>query len=288
MSALTPLETLYARDRGMELPLPPALAALYGPLCVPAHPDRAHVIGNFVTSLDGVVSLHVPGHAGGGDISGFNAHDRLVMGLLRAASDAVIVGAGTLRDVPQHRWTAPYIYPPLADAYETLRARLGKPAPPLNVIVTARGQLDLDLPVFRSGDVPALIVTTTAGAQHIAQQELPSWVHLVVVPNAGRLSAAAILEAVRGVCPGDVYLVEGGPHLMGDFFMERRLDELFLTLAPQIAGRDSAHDRPGLVEGQLLAPEQPRWGALTSIKRAGSHLFLRYAFEPLAQPLTPG
>jgi len=32
-----------------------------------------------------------------GDISGFNQHDHLVMGLLRAIADAVIVGAGTLR-----------------------------------------------------------------------------------------------------------------------------------------------------------------------------------------------
>jgi len=31
------------------------------------------------------------------------------MGLLRAVADAVIVGAGTLRSEPQHRWTAQYI-----------------------------------------------------------------------------------------------------------------------------------------------------------------------------------
>ena len=52
------------------------------------------------------------------------------------------------------------------------------------------------------------------------------------------------------------------------------------TLAPQVAGRDTTLDRPGLVAGQLLAPDRPRWGALVDVKRAGSHLFLRYAFEP--------
>jgi hypothetical protein len=35
----------------------------------------------------------------------------------------------------------------------------------------------------------------------------------------------------------------------------------------------------GLVKGKRFAPEHPLWGTLKSVKRAGSHLFLRYAFE---------
>ena len=115
MNILTPLETLYGREKDTEskdLPLPPDLLTLYGRLQFPPHPHQPYIIGNFVTTLDGVVSLSIPGHAGGGDISGFNQHDHLVMGLLRALADAVIVGAGTLRAVsPHHRWTAEYIYP---------------------------------------------------------------------------------------------------------------------------------------------------------------------------------
>src|SRR3712207_3405638 len=120
MSVLDPLETLYEWPQGADLPLPPALTSLYGRLQFPAHPSQPHVIGNFVTTLDGVVSLNVPGQSGGGPISGFNAHDRMVMGLLRAVADSVIVGAGTLRAVPQHLWTAEYIYPALTDAYRQL------------------------------------------------------------------------------------------------------------------------------------------------------------------------
>jgi hypothetical protein len=51
-----------------------------------------------------------------------------------------------------------------------------------------------------------------------------------------------------------------------------------LTVAPQVAGRDGALARPGLVAGKRLAPEDPVWGALVGLKRGGSHLFLRYAF----------
>jgi riboflavin biosynthesis pyrimidine reductase len=67
---------------------------------------------------------------------------------------------------------------------------------------------------------------------------------------------------------------------MCDFLAEQCLDELYLTLAPQIAGRDGSIERPGLVAGKSFAPEHPLWGTLTGVKRGGNHLFLRYAFEP--------
>jgi riboflavin biosynthesis pyrimidine reductase len=278
MNALTPLEALFDMERGRDLPLPPDLLALFGRLQFPLHPGSPYIIGNFVTTLDGVVALNEPGHAGGGEISGWSRHDQMVMGLLRAMADAVIVGAGTLRSVPQHRWTAQYIYPPLADVYQQLRSSLGKPAPPLNVIVTAHGEVSLDLPVFQSGEVPVLLVTTAQGAERIRTQRLPPSMQLSSVKSAGSLSARAILEAVSRVRECEVILVEGGPQLMGDFFAGQSLDELFLTLAPQIAGRDGTVERPGLVMGKRFAPEHPLWGTLVSVKRGDSHLFLRYAF----------
>jgi riboflavin biosynthesis pyrimidine reductase len=62
------------------------------------------------------------------------------------------------------------------------------------------------------------------------------------------------------------------------FFAERLLDELFLTMAPQVAGRDGELVRPGFVAGANFAPEHPVWGTLVGLKRGGDHLFLRYAF----------
>ncbi|HEX5502098.1 MAG TPA: hypothetical protein VFW96_05715, partial [Thermomicrobiales bacterium] len=70
-----------------------------------------------------------------------------------------------------------------------------------------------------------------------------------------------------------------GPRLLGAFIAERRLDELFLTLAPQVAGRDGSVTRPGFVAGQLFAPERPVWATLLSVRRGGDHLFLRYGFD---------
>lgn len=280
---VTPLESLYewTLDGGVDVPLPSVLKTIYGHLRFPPHPRRPYIISNFVTTLDGVASLNVPGHSAGGDISGFNAHDRIVMGLLRALADTVIVGAGTLRSVPDHLWTADYIYPDLAGIYKELRTTLGKSGPPLNVIVTASGEIDFGLRVFQSGEVPVLIITTTQAADHIHERELPPLVQVVAMQGTGQLSARAILDAVVHFRPSDVILVEGGPQLMADFFAEKCLDELFLTFAPQIAGRDRSVVRPGIVAGKMFAPEQPLWGTLAGVKRGGSHLFLRYAFESL-------
>jgi riboflavin biosynthesis pyrimidine reductase len=288
MSELLPLNQLYASNTYPALPLPPELERLYGPLGFPALAHIPHVIGNFVTTLDGVVALDQDGHGGGGEISGFNADDRMLMGMLRSVADAVVLGAGTLRADTTHIWTAAHISPALTDAYRAFRDALGKSGPPLNVIVTATGNLDTTLPVFQSGEVPVLVVTTLPGAEHLDTSSLPLGVSISAVQADTSISAAAVLEAIRQQSQtADMILVEGGPHLMGDFFAEHLLNELFLTLAPQVAGRDGDHgaaERPGLVAGKLFAPDSPVWGTLISVHQSASHLFLRYSFDSSSSP----
>ncbi|MEW6719066.1 MAG: dihydrofolate reductase family protein [Thermodesulfobacteriota bacterium] len=279
MDPLPPLETLLAAERGEDLPLPEEIAGLYGPLRFPRPANRPYVFGNFVATLDGVTSLSAPDLPGGGPISGSNRHDRMIMGLLRSVADAVIVGAGTLRSVPAHLWTAEYIYPPLADSYRRLRAASGSPRPPWNVIVTARGELSPEHPVFRSGEVRAMVVTTPEGGKRVRGCGLPSSVVIEEAGSGGSVDARKILSVVGRHSGGGRFLVEGGPRLMGDFFAERCLDDLFLTIAPQVAGRDGSVDRPGFVAGKLFAPGNPLWGTLAGVKRGGSFLFLRYEFS---------
>ncbi|PYM62803.1 MAG: hypothetical protein DMD79_10120 [Candidatus Rokuibacteriota bacterium] len=262
MTLLAPLETLFETRRGVALPLPRELARVYGHLRVPRTRTRAHVISNIVATLDGVVSLGVEGHASGGDISGQSQHDRLVMGLLRAVADVIVVGAGTLRVVPDAIWTAEHIAPDLADEFRELRRRCGVREPPLNVIVSAGGSLDLRWRVFASGEVPTLIVTTAAGARRLRARRGPKSVEIRASGRGG----------------GRLILVEGGPRLLGAFFGERVVDDQFLTLAPQLAGRDEASPRPGLIMGRTFAPHDPRWGRLIDLRRGASHVFLRYAF----------
>jgi riboflavin biosynthesis pyrimidine reductase len=278
-AAFPPLELLLESRRGRVLPLPLRLSRLYGSLRMAPPRSGPMVFSNFVSTLDGIVSLQTRGHSSGGDISGFSAPDRMVMGLLRAVADVVIVGSGTLAADPRSVWTPEAIYPGLAGAYHSLRKTLGKHEAALNVVVSAGGRIDLSSPVFASGRVPALIVTTPAGARRLSRRRPPDSVEIRAVGSgSGKIEPRAILEAVTRSSAGKRILIEGGPNLLGSFYKERLIDEQFLTLAPQIAGRIDNDGRLSLVMGNTFAPRAPLWGALVDVRRSGSHLFLRYSF----------
>src|SRR5216684_5110897 len=213
--ALAPLEALHETKRGTVLPLPPGLARLYGRLRMPTARTRPHVFSNFATTLDGVVSLNVKGHKSGGDISGFSAQDRMVMGLLRAVADAVVIGTGTLAVDRNHLWTAEDIFPKFAKEYRRLRAALGKRGQPLNAVVSGSGRIDLRLPIFSSGKVPALILTTAAGEKELRKQKVPDSVVIRAVRSSGgAIRARSVIDAVCRASAGKLILVEGGPQLL--------------------------------------------------------------------------
>ncbi len=294
---LSPLVTLYEQASEPTTSLPPALAAAYdGGLLIPDGPvptdtdERPYVIANFVESLDGVVSYAAPGQlaqtaqVGGGAISGESEPDHMVMGLLRARADAVIFGSGSLRADAGHVRVAAFVYPPFAEAYAALGQRLGRADPlPLNVVVSASGDLALSEPTFRYSGLRVVIATTPAGAARLAAQALPAGVEVRAVP-AGADSAIgrggvdpqqtlAMLARDYGV---RVALHEGGPRLLASYLAADTLDELFLTLAPQLAGRSDAARRLALLEGIAFTPQTARWASLLSVKRAADHVLLRY------------
>jgi riboflavin biosynthesis pyrimidine reductase len=268
----TALETLYDAAPGEALPLPDELAAFYGSLRLPAPADRPYVTANFVSTLDGVVALGEPG-LGADEISDNNREDRCLMGLLRAVADVIVIGAGTLRGFPRSLWTQATIYPPYAEVYARLRRALGKPEAPLTVIVTSRGDVDVSLPVFTTPAAPAQIVTTEAGARAL-QAKRPT-VPVIAAGAGAYLNASEIVRAVSSK-PGSHVLLECGPNLMGRFVSDRAVDELFLTLAPQVAGRLPGQAREGFVAGAAFLPRDPRWTELASLRKCGSVLFLRY------------
>ncbi len=277
--AILPLKTLWTGSQGREVPLPAALTRLYGRFRLPPVGSLPYIFSNFVTTLDGVVSLRTRGHANGADISGFNAQDRMVMGLLRAVADVVVVGSGTLAADNQHIWTPEAICPELEPGYGQLRKALGKVGPPLNVIVSGHGSLNLRLPVFSSGKVHVMILTTTAGAKRLAKQRIPAAVEIRAIRrHEGEIAASRICSEVCSIRGVKRVLVEGGPRLLADFFKQRLVSEQFLTLAPQIAGRVEGDGRLGMVMGKVFAPRNPLWGRLTDARQGASHLFLRYSF----------
>lgn len=280
---------LLDRGPGPAWPLPPALAAAYGgPLGFPAFPagaGRPHVVANFVSTLDGVASFALPGQAGGGPISGNDPLDRLIMGLLRACADAIVVGAGTLRAArPDHTWTADYIFPPAAGEYAALRRALGRPPHATAVFVTGSGALDWRAAAFHHPGAPVVVLTTAEGAERLrARGEPPPGVAIAPAAERGPLAGDALIEAVAAATGARLVLTEGGPELLGALVAARRVDELFLTLAPQLAGRAGQLERPGLIAGQAFGPHDAPWAELLSARvggRRGQHLYLRYALAP--------
>ena len=268
---MEPLDVWFDDSGGDELPLPPELAALYGPLRLPRRSDRAHVFTNFVSSVDGVVAIDPP-RGTGGDISGRDPHDRAVMALLRAVADAVVVGAGTLRAEPRHLWTADRLAGELAEPCRALRAALGLARQPLQIVVTGAGNVDLSWRVFQ-GEAPVLVATTAAGAARLRAQGKP--VRIVEAGGAGPGVPLAAALAAAGVGAGARVLCECGPTLHAAFLAEGAVDEIFLSVAPSVVGRPRGVTVFGLAEGLLLGTDQRL--RLASARRRESFLFLRYA-----------
>lgn len=273
------LEALWEEDPPREGPLrggsmPASLRERYGgQLSVRLEPSRPTVIANFVSTVDGVVALDTRGETGGSEISGSAKADRFVMSLVRALADAVLLGSGTVRAAPSHRWTPDHVNRADAAALAAWRSALGLAPNPTTVIVTASGRVDPAHPGLSDPAVPVVLATTREGAQRAAGSGLGDHVEIAELGDR-TVSPAAIAAALaeRGV---RLVLCEGGPHLMAQLAEAGLVDELFLTLSPQIVGRSPATQRLALLEGTALAPGGS-WGRLQSVRRAGDHLFLRY------------
>ena len=281
---MQPVKTLFDRDwQPVERVLPPSLQELYdGDLRFPPAPEqRPYVFGNFVSTLDGVISYSIPGYSGGATISGSDDADRFIMGLLRASADAIVVGARTVHDVsPKALWIPSFICPEAKDLYRQYRLTvLRKPAQPLLAIVSGSGRLDLDRAIFRTPEMLVLIITSTAGRDELVKAGVIGLASVQVrtLENVdGSIDPRAILQLLFVQFGARTVLHEGGPALFGQFVARRLVDELFITLAAQVAGRLPQTTRPGMVQGMEYLPDTAPWWQLVSVKQRSEHLYLRY------------
>lgn len=280
-----PVELLWQSGSGLSVSegrggvLPAPLAARYAaPLSIPLRTDRPAIVANFVSTLDGVVALDRIGATGGREISGGSEPDRFVMGLLRATGDAVLVGAGTVRASRTHGWTPAHAHAASLPWFAEWRRELGLTTSPATVIVSASGSLQPDQ-IPSDTKAPVIVVTTAAGARRLGRALRADRVEVAPISDGESIpvgTLVAFLDA-RGY---RLVVSEGGPALFAQLLESRVVDEVFLTLAPQLAGRSQQAARLSLVEGVSLAPAAA-WGRLRSVMRSGDHLFLRYQ---LSQP----
>ncbi|HEX2670519.1 MAG TPA: dihydrofolate reductase family protein, partial [Polyangiaceae bacterium] len=205
-------------------------------------------------------------------ISGRNPADRFVMGLLRAAADAVLLGAGTFRKSGRHLWLPARIYPAGEAAFKTMRARLGLSECPQFVLVSASGAIDVSEPAVEG----AWICTTPKGEARLRGQ-LPASARLLV-QDSEEISFVELLATLQAAGFARI-LTEGGPSLFSQLVRQNLLDQLFLTSSPALFGRFSDDQRKSLADGLDLAGAPLE---LASVRRHGSHLFLSYVVNKRA------
>jgi riboflavin-specific deaminase-like protein len=215
------------------------LAAAY------AVPVTRHVRANFVASLDGAATLE-------GKSAGLsNDADRRLFHLLRALSDVVLVGAGTVR----------------AENYGGARAADGRTPPPI-AVVTRSCDLDPAARLFTDTRVRPIVLTCDASPAD-RRGRLADAADVIVAGDRD-VDIASALDALadRGF---NKVICEGGPHLLGWLVAADRLDELCLTLSPLIAGGSAGRIVDGLA-GHVADPMH-----LLHVLEDDGHLFLRYS-----------
>lgn len=228
---------------------------------------------NFVGSIDGVVSLGRHDGTDASGISGYSPADRFVMGMLRAAADVIVVGARTLNDSPGHQWTPDKVARGFGDELHAYRRALGRPDTPAPlVIVSGRGYLDAHAAITEPA-VPTTVIT--ANAESVIEREFPR-VRRLVVDGDAHIDGATLTRTLAAEFGGGLVLCEGGATLVGSLAGAGQVRELFLTVAPRLAGRDADAERIGMVEGYAFDAKALQDYAVVSVRREDSTLLLRY------------
>lgn len=200
------------------LPLPdPGFGAVdvtdvLGP--VRPRPARPYVVVKYAQSLDGRIATSV------GDSKWISGEpERRVSHALRAACDAVLVGAGTVRaDDP------------------LLTVRLVPGNSPRRVTLDSGLTLPASARIF-DGSVPTIVLTGPAASRRRAAALARRGVEVRAVRLGPRgLDLGQALAALRGLGVQSM-LVEGGATVITSLLAERLADRVIVSIAPIILGR---------------------------------------------------
>lgn len=197
------------------------LVDLYAP------PTRRWVRSNMVSTLDGS-AVGADGRSG----SIGTPADRRVFAVLRDHADAVLAGAGTMRD----------------EGYGRVAPTRRSPVPATLVAVSRRGVVPDGLRAPVEGRGPVLLVTcSAAGRTALDAARAVLGRDGVLVHGREEVDLAGALDALAERDLRHV-LVEGGPSLLGSALAAGVVDELAITLPPLVVGGDG----PRIVAGRPL------------------------------------
>lgn len=220
-------------------------------------PQRPYVLLSVATSVDGAIDDTSPSRLRLSNAEDFDRVDQV-----RAESDAILIGAGTVRaDNPRLLVNS--------EQRRAERVKSGKPAFPLKVTVTASGDVEPDWKFWHHGG-QKLVYTTDAGAV-LASARLGQLAEVVALGS--RVDFGTLLDDLgkRGI---QQLMVEGGGQIHTAFLSQGLADEIHLAIAPLVVGDAKAP--------QFLNPAEYPGGStrrmrLLDSRTIGDVVLLRYS-----------
>jgi riboflavin biosynthesis pyrimidine reductase len=218
--------------------------------------DRPFTMANFVMSVDGRATLD--GRSGGLGDDG----DHAIFIGLREQVDAVLVGTGTLRAENYGRVLS-------KPERRQRRVERGLSPEPLLATVTRSGDIPADIPLFAEPEARIVVFSAaTPDVGHCAAQVE------VVSLDAAELTLTTVVRHLRNLHAVRTLLCEGGPTIFGALLQEHLVDDLFLTVAPKLAGGGRG---PAITSGPPLA--EPAQARIVWMLERDESLYLRYALR---------
>lgn len=226
--------------------------------------DRPYTVLSCGVSLDGYLDSATEQRLLLSNDADFDRVDEV-----RSDSDAIMVGAGTVRR------DDPALLVRSAERQQR-RVSQGAAATPVKVTVTAEGDLNPEAQFFASGDCEKLVYCASQTAEKMREVlgDLAT-----VIDGGPEVSMRAISEDLhqRGVRR---LMVEGGGTIHTQFLTEGVADELQLAVAPLFVGDSRAPRFVGDGEFPWCAD---RRAVLVEVRPIDDVVLLRYALSQRAQ-----
>jgi 2,5-diamino-6-(ribosylamino)-4(3H)-pyrimidinone 5'-phosphate reductase len=216
-----------------------------------------HVVVNAAASADGKLSTRERTQV---EISGPEDFDRV--DALRAESDAVVVGVGTvLADDPSLTVDDP--------DRRAARERRGDPANPARVVADSRVRTPVDARVLDDAARTYLLTSEETPQDFLAEIEETGTEIITAGDSRVDLGTAFAELESRGV---ESLMVEGGGELIFSLFEAGLVDELSTFVGPTIIG---GRDAPTLADGEGFVDDFPEL-ALRDVERIDDGALLRW------------